>query len=216
MDVSPPIEPPAATGGSQFALIVRNLCKEYRPGQPVLRNISFAVAGRGMTAIIGPSGTGKSTLCAASTGWSSRPRGNPVPRQGHRRARSPRTARDATPHRHGVPGIQSGRTAFGDRECAVRPARICAGMAGLAAQIPGHRYRSRIRSARCGWPRCFRHDARRPAFRGPASTRRHRSRSDAGPRPCARRRADLLARSENLGRDHGVDRPVAPGSATSR
>jgi phosphonate transport system ATP-binding protein len=62
MDVSSPVGPPAATGGSALALIIRNLCKEYRPGQPVLRNISFTVSGRGMTAIIGPSGTGKSTL----------------------------------------------------------------------------------------------------------------------------------------------------------
>ena len=50
------------TGGSELALIVRNLSKEYRAGEPVLRNISFTVSGRGMTAIIGPSGTGKSTL----------------------------------------------------------------------------------------------------------------------------------------------------------
>ena len=44
------------------ALIIRNLSKEYRPGQPVLKNVSLKVDGRGMTAIIGPSGTGKSTL----------------------------------------------------------------------------------------------------------------------------------------------------------
>ncbi len=43
-------------------LIIRNLRKEYRAGQPVLKDISFTVEGRGMTAIIGPSGTGKSTL----------------------------------------------------------------------------------------------------------------------------------------------------------
>jgi phosphonate transport system ATP-binding protein len=44
------------------ALTIRHLRKEYRPGHPVLKDISFAVADRGMTAIIGPSGTGKSTL----------------------------------------------------------------------------------------------------------------------------------------------------------
>jgi phosphonate transport system ATP-binding protein len=38
------------------------LCKEYRAGEPVLRDVSLAVEGRGLTAIIGPSGTGKSTL----------------------------------------------------------------------------------------------------------------------------------------------------------
>ena len=44
------------------SLIIRNLCKEYRAGEPVLRNVSLEVEGRGVTAIIGPSGTGKSTL----------------------------------------------------------------------------------------------------------------------------------------------------------
>jgi phosphonate transport system ATP-binding protein len=38
------------------------LHKEYRAGEPVLRDVSFTVEGRGLTAIIGPSGTGKSTL----------------------------------------------------------------------------------------------------------------------------------------------------------
>jgi phosphonate transport system ATP-binding protein len=44
------------------SLIIRNLWKEYRVGQPVLKDVSFTVAPRGMTAIIGPSGTGKSSL----------------------------------------------------------------------------------------------------------------------------------------------------------
>jgi phosphonate transport system ATP-binding protein len=44
------------------SLIIRGLCKEYRPGQPVLKDVSLQVERRGMTAIIGPSGTGKSTL----------------------------------------------------------------------------------------------------------------------------------------------------------
>src|SRR5216683_2819001 len=44
------------------SLLIRNLCKEYRAGRPVLKGVSLAVAGRGVTAIIGPSGTGKSTL----------------------------------------------------------------------------------------------------------------------------------------------------------
>jgi phosphonate transport system ATP-binding protein len=44
------------------ALVIRNLRKAYRAGQPVLDGISLTFGGRGMTAIIGPSGTGKSTL----------------------------------------------------------------------------------------------------------------------------------------------------------
>ena len=41
---------------------VRGLTKEYRRGVPVLRGISVAFPDRGITAVIGPSGTGKSTL----------------------------------------------------------------------------------------------------------------------------------------------------------
>ncbi len=60
----------AATGGnssttdrsSDRSLRIHHLRKEYRAGEPVLRDVSLAVEGRGLTAIIGPSGTGKSTL----------------------------------------------------------------------------------------------------------------------------------------------------------
>ena len=43
-------------------LSIKNLVKEYVTGKPVLRGISLDIAGRDITAIIGPSGTGKSTL----------------------------------------------------------------------------------------------------------------------------------------------------------
>jgi phosphonate transport system ATP-binding protein len=49
-------QPPA--GG----LSIRGLCKEYRAGQPVLRDISLDFSSAEVAAIIGPSGTGKSTL----------------------------------------------------------------------------------------------------------------------------------------------------------
>jgi phosphonate transport system ATP-binding protein len=52
----------AVDGSIDRALVIRNLRKEYRAGRPVLKDVSLTVAGRGMTAIIGPSGTGKSTL----------------------------------------------------------------------------------------------------------------------------------------------------------
>lgn len=39
-----------------------DLVKEYRPGQPVLKGINLEITGEGLTAVIGPSGTGKSTL----------------------------------------------------------------------------------------------------------------------------------------------------------
>ena len=60
MDASIPFRPAAAE--LDRALVIRNLRKEYRAGQPVLRDVSLTVEARGMTAIIGPSGTGKSTL----------------------------------------------------------------------------------------------------------------------------------------------------------
>ena len=57
---------PAARQGAQDravrGLVLRGLAKEYVPGKPVLRGIDLAVAAEGITAIIGPSGTGKSTL----------------------------------------------------------------------------------------------------------------------------------------------------------
>ena len=43
-------------------LSIKHLVKEYVPGTPVLKDISLDIEGRGITAIIGPSGTGKSTL----------------------------------------------------------------------------------------------------------------------------------------------------------
>ena len=52
---------PAARKGER-SLIINKLRKEYRAGQPVLRDVSLEIASRGLTAIIGPSGTGKSTL----------------------------------------------------------------------------------------------------------------------------------------------------------
>lgn len=44
------------------ALRIDQLVKEYKRGQPVLKGVSLDIAPRGVTAIIGASGTGKSTL----------------------------------------------------------------------------------------------------------------------------------------------------------
>ena len=60
MDATTPAQ--AAAAGIDRSLVIRNLSKEYRADAPVLKNISLTVEGRGVTAIIGPSGTGKSTL----------------------------------------------------------------------------------------------------------------------------------------------------------
>lgn len=49
-------------GDKGKAIKIRGLVKEYRAGVPVLKGIDLDIDGRGVTAIIGPSGTGKSTL----------------------------------------------------------------------------------------------------------------------------------------------------------
>ena len=61
MDASAPLNEKAA-GDAGRTLVIRNLRKEYVAGRPVLKDVSVTIAGRGVTAIIGPSGTGKSTL----------------------------------------------------------------------------------------------------------------------------------------------------------
>ena len=43
-------------------LALRGLTKAYRPGQPVLHGLNLDISEEGLVAIIGPSGTGKSTL----------------------------------------------------------------------------------------------------------------------------------------------------------
>ncbi len=54
----------AAAAGAVHAgqLHIKGLVKEYRAGTPVLRGIDLHIEGTGLTAIIGPSGTGKSTI----------------------------------------------------------------------------------------------------------------------------------------------------------
>jgi phosphonate transport system ATP-binding protein len=47
---------------SRNALVVRGLTKEYARGRPVLHDVDIAFDERGVAAVIGPSGTGKSTL----------------------------------------------------------------------------------------------------------------------------------------------------------
>jgi phosphonate transport system ATP-binding protein len=55
-------DPTSAPSSDDRALVLRNLQKEYRAGEPVLRGVDLTFSGSGLTAIIGPSGTGKSTL----------------------------------------------------------------------------------------------------------------------------------------------------------
>ncbi len=52
----------ASAGRQTAAVVVRDLVVAYQPGKPVLKNVSLEFADSSVTAIIGPSGTGKSTL----------------------------------------------------------------------------------------------------------------------------------------------------------
>jgi phosphonate transport system ATP-binding protein len=61
MDAAAEFTRPAVQAVSRV-LELRRLSKQYRAGIYVLRDISLTFADRGITAIIGPSGTGKSTL----------------------------------------------------------------------------------------------------------------------------------------------------------
>ncbi|MEO3428609.1 phosphonate ABC transporter ATP-binding protein [Pelagibius sp. CAU 1746] len=54
--------PADSAGLPAHSMSIHGLVKEYVPGVPVLRGIDLDIEGLGMTAIIGPSGTGKSTL----------------------------------------------------------------------------------------------------------------------------------------------------------
>ncbi|MDB5797175.1 MAG: phnC [Paucimonas sp.] len=56
-----PATPATATQPSR-SLVIRNLVKAYQPGKPVLKDVSLNFSTSEVVAIIGPSGTGKSTL----------------------------------------------------------------------------------------------------------------------------------------------------------
>jgi phosphonate transport system ATP-binding protein len=60
---APAPQPQPSPPNSRFSsLVIRNLVKEYAPGKPVLKDISLEFNNSDLVAIIGPSGTGKSTL----------------------------------------------------------------------------------------------------------------------------------------------------------
>ncbi len=60
---APPISTDARGSGPRArSLVIRDLAKEYVRGTRVLDGVSLTVEGKGLTAVIGPSGTGKSTL----------------------------------------------------------------------------------------------------------------------------------------------------------
>jgi phosphonate transport system ATP-binding protein len=52
----------SSTAAAAGSLEIKGLVKEYKAGVPVLKSINLTIEGKGLTAIIGPSGTGKSTL----------------------------------------------------------------------------------------------------------------------------------------------------------
>ena len=108
---------PNEASGTCRTLIIRNLVKEYRAGQPVLRDISLTIDEPGTVAIIGPSGTGKSTLIRCINRLVEPTAGRDPPQW---RGSSSQLDGDAlrcapAPPRHDLPGIQPGRAAERDR-----------------------------------------------------------------------------------------------------
>jgi energy-coupling factor transporter ATP-binding protein EcfA2 len=130
-----------AGGAAQAGqLTIKGLVKEYRAGTPVLRGIDLHIQGTGLAAIIGPSGTGKSTIIrcinrlvdpTAGEIWLD-VAGERIDMAAPARRRA---AAQPAAHRHGLPGIQPGRTADGDGKPAHGPARLCLGLGGLATQV---------------------------------------------------------------------------------
>ena len=135
MDAAAPLKRDAV--GADRTLVIRNLRKEYRAGLAVLKDVSLTIEGRGMTAIIGPSGTGKSTLVRCINRLVD-PTAGEILFMGQDLAQlqRPRAAPGAPAHRHGVPGVQSGGAALGDRERAHRAARLRAGVARVLRKFP--------------------------------------------------------------------------------
>jgi phosphonate transport system ATP-binding protein len=60
--LAPVATAPVSAGAASVALEIRGLVKAYAPGKPVLKGIDLAIGAEGLVAIIGASGTGKSTL----------------------------------------------------------------------------------------------------------------------------------------------------------
>jgi phosphonate transport system ATP-binding protein len=132
-------------------LHIKGLVKEYRAGTPVLRGIDLRIEGTGLTAIIGPSGTGKSTIIrcinrlvdpTAGEIWLD-VAGERIDMARQRGA----GLRKPAPHRHGVPGIQPGRAPDGDGKPAHGPAGLCLGLGRVAAQVRAAGLRARLCAA---------------------------------------------------------------------
>ena len=139
--------------GAAAALEVRGLRKEYRRGVPVLRDISITFPGRGITAVIGPSGTGKSTLIRCINRLVE-PTAGEILFHGLDLAQlqRPGAARGAPAHRHGVPGVQPRRAPDRDGEPALRTPRLRVAAQGVAAQVSagGHQRAPSSCSTRSG------------------------------------------------------------------
>ena len=153
-------------GGMPTALrwSIRHLRKSYVPGTPVLDDISLTIEGRGITAVIGPSGTGKSTLIRCINRLVTPTSGEIIFGGQELTKLSGRALREA---RRRI-GMVHQEYNLVERLSVIE--NVLCGRLGyvpvvarLAAQIPARGYRARLRSARCGRPWRIRAAPRRSA-----------------------------------------------------
>ena len=198
-------------------LELRHLSKSYVAGTPVLSDIDLEIAPRGVTAIIGASGTGKSTLIRCINRLVE-PTAGEIRFDGVDLARlSGRALRHARRHIGMVfqeynlverltvmENLLCGRLGYVSPWRAwrrkfppedIRRAYELLEVVGLA----------RLRPATGGRP-----------VRRPAPARRHRACGHAGAAAAARRRAHVVTRPEDVGRDHGAAFRRSRASAGSR
>ncbi len=189
---------------------IKGLVKEYKADQPVLKDINLDLTGEGLTAIIGPSGTGQKHAFALHQPADRTHLGRD-PAAGRRRCRldlaNVRGARSAQARRRIGMVFQE----YNLVERLTVMENLLTGRLGYTSAFNAWRRHFEpddiavcLRAAGNRGPGWLCRSARRRAIGRTASTGGHRPRADAAASTAAGRRTYLVARPEDLGRDHGA------------